>query len=58
MQDITVADILAAAGLSRANFYHYFASKYDVLAALVSNIALMVAILLWRPQGVYPVTNR
>jgi branched-chain amino acid transport system permease protein len=26
--------------------------------ALVSNIALMVAILLWRPQGVYPVTNR
>lgn len=38
LQDITVADILAAAGLSRANFYHYFASKYDVLAALVSNI--------------------
>ncbi|AXA73723.1 branched-chain amino acid ABC transporter permease [Achromobacter insolitus] len=27
-------------------------------AALFSNIALMVAILLWRPQGVYPVTNR
>jgi len=26
--------------------------------ALFSNIALMVAILLWRPQGVYPVTNR
>ncbi|WP_313065026.1 branched-chain amino acid ABC transporter permease [Achromobacter animicus] len=27
-------------------------------AALFSNIALMVAILLWRPQGVHPVTNR
>ena len=26
--------------------------------ALFSNIALMVAVLLWRPQGVYPVTNR
>jgi branched-chain amino acid transport system permease protein len=26
--------------------------------ALFSNIALMVAILLWRPQGVYPVTSR
>ena len=27
-------------------------------AALFSNIGLMVAILLWRPQGVYPVANR
>jgi branched-chain amino acid transport system permease protein len=27
-------------------------------ATLFSSIALMVAILLWRPQGVYPVTNR
>ena len=26
--------------------------------ALFSNIALMVAILMWRPQGLYPVTNR
>ena len=26
--------------------------------ALFSNIALMVAVLLWRPQGVYPVANR
>ena len=26
--------------------------------ALFSNIALMVAILLWRPSGVFPVTNR
>jgi len=27
-------------------------------AALFSNIALMMAVLLWRPQGVYPVANR
>ena len=27
-------------------------------AALFSNIGLMVAVLLWRPQGLYPVTNR
>ena len=26
--------------------------------ALFSNIGLMVAILLWRPKGLYPVTNR
>ncbi len=26
--------------------------------ALFSNIALMVAILMWRPKGLYPVTNR
>jgi len=26
--------------------------------ALFSNIALMVAVLLWRPQGIYPVANR
>ena len=26
--------------------------------ALFSNIALMAAVLLWRPQGVYPVANR
>jgi len=27
-------------------------------AAMFSNIALMVAVLLWRPQGLYPVANR
>ena len=27
-------------------------------AALFSNIAVMVGVLLWRPQGIYPVTNR
>ncbi len=37
-----------------ANYTGYLAPKM----ALFSNIALMVAILLWRPQGLYPVTNR
>lgn len=34
-QDVTVAQIIKRAKLSRANFYHYFASKYDVLVAMV-----------------------
>ncbi|MDI9330737.1 MAG: branched-chain amino acid ABC transporter permease [Alphaproteobacteria bacterium] len=37
-----------------ANYTGYLAPKL----ALFSNIALMVAVLLWRPQGVYPVVNR
>ncbi len=37
-----------------ANYSGFLAPK----VALFSNIGLMVAILLWRPQGLYPVTNR
>lgn len=37
-----------------ANYTGFLAPK----VALFSNIGLMVAILLWRPQGVYPVANR
>ena len=37
-----------------ANYTGYLAPK----VALFSNIALMAGILLWRPQGVYPVANR
>jgi branched-chain amino acid transport system permease protein len=37
-----------------ANYAGFVAPK----VALFSNIGLMVAILLWRPQGLYPVTNR
>jgi AcrR family transcriptional regulator len=33
--DISVADILTAAGVSRASFYFYFESRHAVLAALV-----------------------
>jgi branched-chain amino acid transport system permease protein len=37
-----------------ANYTGFLAPK----VALFSNIGLMVAILMWRPQGLYPVTNR
>src|SRR6201990_1097200 len=33
--DLAVADILAAAGVSRGSFYFYFDSKHDVLGELV-----------------------
>ena len=36
-----------------ANYVGFLAPK----VALVSNIALMVAVLLWRPQGLYPVKS-
>ena len=37
-----------------ANYAGFAAPK----VALFSNIGLMVAVLLWRPRGLYPVTNR
>jgi branched-chain amino acid transport system permease protein len=37
-----------------ANYAGYLVPKF----ALFSNIALMVAVLLWRPRGLYPVTTR
>jgi branched-chain amino acid transport system permease protein len=37
-----------------ANYTGFLAPK----VALFSNIALMVAILMWRPRGLYPVTSR
>lgn len=38
LKDLTVAQILEGAGLSRANFYHYFANKYGVVVALLSRL--------------------
>ena len=37
-----------------ANYAGFIAPQ----AAAFSNIALMLAILLWRPQGLYPVAQR
>ena len=37
-----------------ANYTGYLAPK----VALASNILLMVAVLMWRPQGLYPVAKR
>src|SRR3954449_6669940 len=38
LDEITVADLLAEAGVSRASFYFYFASKHDVVIALTERI--------------------
>lgn len=38
LHEISVAQIIEAAGLSRASFYHYFSSKYDVVTALMAAI--------------------
>jgi AcrR family transcriptional regulator len=38
LQDLSVAQIIAEAGLSRATFYFYFGSKYSVAAALLGRI--------------------
>lgn len=35
-----------------------YAGFLEPKLALFSNIALMVAVLMWRPQGLYPVSNR
>jgi TetR/AcrR family transcriptional regulator, ethionamide resistance regulator len=35
LQDLSVAQIIAEAGISRATFYFYFGSKFAVVAALV-----------------------
>ena len=34
--DLSVADVLAEAGVSRASFYYYFESKFGVLSGLLS----------------------
>lgn len=38
LHDLSVAQIIKAAGLSRASFYHYFSSKFEVVAALMTRI--------------------
>ncbi len=38
LHEISVAQIIAEAQLSRASFYHYFSNKYDVVTALMATI--------------------
>jgi len=38
LQDLSVAQIIAEAGLSRATFYFYFGSKYSVVGSLLGRI--------------------
>ena len=38
LQEVSVAQIIAEAGLSRATFYFYFGSKYSVAASLLGDL--------------------
>lgn len=38
LHELSVAQIIAAAELSRASFYHYFSNKHDVVTALMTAI--------------------
>src|SRR2546425_11855984 len=38
LQDLSVAQIIAKAGVSRATFYFYFSSKYAVVAGLLAGV--------------------
>jgi AcrR family transcriptional regulator len=38
LHDLTVAQIIAAADISRATFYFYFSSKFAVLSGLLANV--------------------
>jgi AcrR family transcriptional regulator len=44
LAEITVGDLLEAAGVSRASFYFYFASKHDVVIALAERVVDEIAL--------------
>src|SRR5438034_831933 len=56
LADLTVADLLAEAGVSRGSFYFYFESKEAVVAALLERIVDEVheASLPWFERGSTP----
>lgn len=39
LRDLSVAQIIAAAGISRATFYFYFSSKFAVVSGLVARVS-------------------
>jgi AcrR family transcriptional regulator len=47
LHELSVAQIIKAANVSRASFYHYFSSKFEVVAALMGRI--------W--EGIYSETH-
>ena len=49
LEDLTVVDLIEAAGYSRPTFYEYFGSKHAVVAALASEVMTEVWERLWRP---------
>jgi TetR/AcrR family transcriptional regulator, ethionamide resistance regulator len=49
LEEITVSDIIEAAGVSRATFYIYFESKYGPVAALAEKITEELYVNFWKP---------
>jgi AcrR family transcriptional regulator len=43
LSDLSVADIIAEAGISRATFYLYFPSKYAVVSALLAGVMQQIS---------------
>src|SRR5258708_21070635 len=58
LHDLSVAQIISAAGISRATFYFYFRSKFGVvsglLARVMDEIFTVVQPFIQRPDGVRP----
>lgn len=52
LAELSVAQILTAAGVGRTSFYEHFSSKEDVVVKLVRSIAVEVA------EGLQPILNR
>ena len=54
--------VALAGGSTPKGLYSLLATNYAGFLvpklALITDIALMVAVLLWRPRGLYPVTSR
>lgn len=44
LHELSVSDIIKAAGISRPTFYYHFTSKYDVIGALVRRITDEIAV--------------
>jgi TetR/AcrR family transcriptional regulator, ethionamide resistance regulator len=49
LEEITVSDVIEAAGVSRASFYIYFESKYGPVGALAETITAEIYDTLWKP---------
>ena len=59
LEEITVSEIIAEAGVSRASFYIRFESKYAVVGALATAATAEVYEALWKPflDGEEPLTE-
>ncbi|MCP2337683.1 TetR/AcrR family transcriptional regulator [Actinomadura rupiterrae] len=54
-EDVSIDDVAAAAGASRALVYHYFGGKYELYLAALGNAARKLAVLLEPPTEGTPI---